>query len=346
MRYFTLLAGMALSAVLASSSVYAQGEAGPVHLRAQGHFYVGIRTEEVEGNPNVPGPFGAGGTAIHGQMFVGYQLPVERTQPYPLILVHGGGGQALDYKSTPDGRAGWVDYFLNAGFDVYYVDRPAHGRSPNNQSYGELGNPANSSLMAFLANGERWPGDMTAEDPALLQLLASSEPGPTVDAQMLKENFAELLDRVGPAIVVTHSAGGPSGWLSIDARPDQVRALVAIEAVAGFENLPLTWAPPLPAGEQLPMLAGEDGACAMQPPGQARELANFAGIPILGVLAPESFFAANYHCTIEFINQAGGNAALIRLEDVGILGNGHMMMMDENSHEVVQVLINWMSQID
>lgn len=61
----------------------------------------------------------------------------------------------------------------------------------------------------------------------------------------------ELLERIGPAVVMTHSAGGPMGWLMADARPDLVRALVALEplgppfreaARAGW-NCPGVWPP-------------------------------------------------------------------------------------------------------
>src|SRR5690606_34184500 len=122
-------------ALTAGSAFAAGGEAGPISLRDQGFFWVGVRSKTVE----VPGRQGgppSSGTAIEGQMYVGFQLPAQKRHPYPLVLVHGGGGQATDWMGTPDGRDGWLDYFLAAGFDVYFVDRPAHGRSPNNRGYG------------------------------------------------------------------------------------------------------------------------------------------------------------------------------------------------------------------
>jgi len=41
---------------------------------------------------------------------------------------------------------------------------------------------------------------------------------------------------VGPAIILTQSAGGTAGWLSIDARPEKVKALVAIEALGDLHQ--------------------------------------------------------------------------------------------------------------
>ena len=125
-----------------------------------------------------PGP----GTAVEGQMYVGFQLLAQKRHPYPLVLVHGGGGQATDWMGTPDGRDGWMDYFLAAGYDVYYVDRPGHGRSPNARAYGELGIPATTDFIAnmFSLQSKQYPGGGAKATKEVIQHTASSEPGPTV----------------------------------------------------------------------------------------------------------------------------------------------------------------------
>ena len=51
-----------------------------------------------------------------------------------------------------------------------------------------------------------------------------------VSQELDQSRGAELLDRIGPAVVMAHSLGGPAGWLIADARPDLVKALVEIEA--------------------------------------------------------------------------------------------------------------------
>lgn len=38
-----------------------------------------------------------------------------------------------------------------------------------------------------------------------------------------------LLDRIGPCILVSHSLGNPSAWVCADARPNLVKAVIAIE---------------------------------------------------------------------------------------------------------------------
>jgi pimeloyl-ACP methyl ester carboxylesterase len=325
------------------------GEAGPISLRDQGFFWVGARTSTAQG---ANGP----ATTVAGQMYVGYQLVAEPKHPYPLVLVHGGGGQATDWMGTPDGRDGWLDYFLAAGFDVYFVDRPAHGRSPNNAGYGQVRPAPTTELIAGLigTNSEQYPGEVTPDGAMVIAHTASSEPGPTVGNDILKENLAELLDRVGPAIVVTHSAGGPSGWLAIDARPDLVMGVLAIEAASGINgNLAplLTWEPALGAGQSIDVveLAAEGEGrtpCRLQPEGSVRMAPAFAGKPVLGIVAENSFFAPYYHCTIAELRQIGADAELVRLEDRGILGNGHFMNEELNNGEIAQLFIDWLAGVE
>jgi len=359
-RAFTA-AGLLASAVLVFSGPVSAsgGEAGTISLRDQGFFWVGVRTKEVE----VPGRDGqppTTGHAIEGQMYVGFQLPARKRHPYPLVLVHGGGGQATDWMGTPDGRDGWLDYFLAAGFDVYFVDRPAHGRSPNTRAYGEqLGAPPTTEFIAnvFTKQSKQYPGGGGADSREVAMHTASSEPGPTASNAILKENLAELLDRIGPAIMVTHSAGGAAGWLAMAARPQLVKGVLAIEPVMGITDTlaPLiTFEPALAAGEQietesLPPEGEGLASCRLQPQGKVRTVPAYAGKPVLFVVSPLSFpmFTPTVHCSVHTLNQLGARATLARLkEDFGIEGNGHFMNEELNNGEIAKkVFIPWLSSI-
>jgi hypothetical protein len=73
----------------------------------------------------------AWGTLVNGtQMFVEHWIPTVVRHPYAVVLVHGGYGQASDWMSTPDGRRGWASLFLEQGYKVYLVDRPARVAIP------------------------------------------------------------------------------------------------------------------------------------------------------------------------------------------------------------------------
>lgn len=344
---------IALLSLALAAPVTAGGEAGPISLRDQGFFWVGVHPTPV----TTTGPDGkpATGTVIRDQMYVGFQLPAKKRHPYPLVLVHGGGGQATDWMGTPDGRDGWIDYFLAAGFDVYFVDRPGFGRSPNTGGYGPAGAPFTTETMAnvFSARSKQYPGGGAAGSREVMDRVAGNSGGPTASDAVLKADLAELLDRIGPAIIVTHSAGGPSGWLAMEARPNLVKGVLAIEP-AGISNTVaplLTFSPALPLGgaltlERRPPESANLQPCSLQPAGRVRTVPAFAGKKVLFVVSPESMFTPNLHCTVELFSQLGADAKLARLTDYGIQGNGHFMNEELNNGEIARkVFIPWLAAI-
>ncbi len=329
--------GFLLLGLLSTHLALAGGEAGVISLRDQGHFYVGGENTEPAEN---------GSVQVYNQMYVGYQLPAEKSHKYPLILVHGGGGQASDWFSTPDGRDGWRDYFLTAGFDVYWVDRPGYGRSPTNIRYGELAASANSSIINFLARSEHWPGDsQDPDDPAIVEWLSSSPPGPYAGDSIAAADISKLLERIGPAILVTHSAGAASGWLATDLNSDKVAGVIAFEP--GASNMTssiregLTFEPAL-AADFAPYKDAE--GCEMQSPNNPSRLLNFAAVPV-HLVGSELGLIAGLPCAVKVFQQAGVSVDYTYLPDLGFFGNGHFMMAEKNNGELAQIFIDLAASI-
>ena len=71
----------------------------------------------------------AGADFAEGQMYVERYEPLERRQPWSIVLWHGAGQTGANFTATPDGRRGWLQDFLRAGYRVYVVDQPERGRS-------------------------------------------------------------------------------------------------------------------------------------------------------------------------------------------------------------------------
>ncbi|WP_411152479.1 alpha/beta hydrolase [Streptomyces sp. A30] len=325
----------------------------------RGFFWVGTGQREA-----------GAGTVPAGQMYVEWESPREVTQPYPVALVHGGGGQGLDYLGTPDGRPGWASHLVEEGFKVYVVDRPGHGRSPHHPDVlGAMGPmmPDEAYLEIFApAAAEQahtqWPGGRTADDPTVRQLTAGSGPMLADWAAMHaleRSRMAELLDQIGPAIVVCHSAGGPAGYLAADARPDLVKALVAIETIGppflkrpgvtldwGLASAPLTFDPPAAASSDLRLTTTDShGPVPLTLQAEpARKLVNLARMPIAVVTAETSPFIQFDGHLLAFLRQAGCDADQVRLADHGVHGNGHGMMFEKNNREVLQVILDWLNK--
>lgn len=336
----------------------------PIELADEGYFWVGLQRQSTPG-----------GTLPSGQMYVEYRIPRKLTQPWPIVMIHGGGGQGLDYLATPDGRPGWVSWFLSRGYAVYLVDRHGHGRSPYHPDMlgpmtpllpyefitAFFSAPKVAAQWPRAATHTQWPGEGTVGDPTLDQFMCSAGPamadGERSHAEMGRCG-AELLDAIGPAILMTHSAGGPSGWMIADARPQLVKAILAVEPIGppfaqrgpvnlkwGLTEAPLTYDPPAPRPEDIQRVVKAPSNPELMPcevqAEPARRLPKLCGFPIGVVTAEASWMAHDNHGIVDYLTQAGATVEHLRLEELGIRGNGHAMMLEKNSDEVAAALNRW-----
>ena len=52
----------------------------------------------------------------------------------------------------------------------------------------------------------------------------------------------------------------------------------------------------------------------------------------------------NYNQFIFGLKQAGVEVSYVKLADIGLRGNGHMMMMEKNSDAIAQVILEWLDK--
>jgi pimeloyl-ACP methyl ester carboxylesterase len=290
-----------------------------------------------------------------GPLFVEWEAPEQVTRPWPIVLLHGGGYQGTEWFDTPDGRPGWAQRLVEAGYAVLVADRPGQGRSPfHSETMGPMG-PAFSYEHGrhiyfpteYVGQHTQWP--FARDDEAAMdEFIAGYGPLPAdlaFSEDMEADRIAKLLDKVGPAILLTHSASGPVGWLVADRRPGLVKAIVAIEPMGppfaeipnigtltwGLAAAPLNWEPPVASPDTLRAAA----------PG-AHRLPALAGLPIVAVTAEASAFAAASHPAIEQLKAAGSHAQVLHLPDHGVFGNGHGLIYEKNSDQALAPVLNWL----
>jgi hypothetical protein len=76
----------------------------------------------------------------------------------------------------------------------------------------------------------------------------------------------------------------------------------------------------------------------------ARKLVNFQDIKVLAISGNGTYHRVYDPCIPKWLNQAGVETDFIRLEDVGISGNGHMMMLERNSDTIAAFIHNWIQE--
>lgn len=343
-------------------------------MRESGHFFI-------EGHYAPVGDL----EVMHGQVYVTYLWPERRRHPYPLVFIPGGGLSGTCFEGTPDGRPGWMTYFAEHGYAVYCVDQVARGRSAYYADLDGAAHPPDVEYVqrAFTAPARytdypqahlhtQWPGSGMRGDPVFDHFYASMLPSVSdrVAATGMRRAVGELLRRVGPSVLVTHSQSGMFTWPIADDQPELVAGSVLLEGAQnvvtmqrigppdwfgygdvkvpwGITNLPITYDPPVSAVELAFVQQAEPDApdlirCFLQAE-PARQLPRLRGIPILSVAAQASFGASREHSLQRYLAQAGVEAAFVRLEDVGITGNGHMMMIELNSDDIAAFLNGWIT---
>lgn len=371
---------LALATLLAGHQAAAQTPASvPAGVRVldsnvakQGHFYAG---GQYVGEP--------GREVMIGQMYVEVWVPREVKKPYPIVFFHGASATATTWMQTADGRRGWAHFFVDQGYIVYLTDQPARGRSVYNaQHQGKQivgtasGSERNNTAIAELGT---WPqarlhtqgqgeGPNRGKrghpvfDAGYARAVAYLESN--AETQMLVQKAGTaLLDRIGPAILVTHSQAGPFGWLLADARPKLVRGIIAVEPSGpplrnatrsneparpwGPTEIPITYDPPVKDPGELRFEAQQKPdapdlvLCNLQS-GKPRALPNLRGIPIAILTGEASYHAPYDHCTSKYLAQAGVANEHIRLEARGIRGNGHGIPSELNNLVTARLVDEWL----
>lgn len=367
--------GASLVVLLAVATAIAQGPQ-PLLIAKQGYFFVGGKYFDAKD-----------GRIMSGQMYVEFQVPAKVTGRYPIVMFSGGGQSGLNYTGTPDGREGWMQYFLRQGYPVYALDQPSRARSPHQPEVGPQSRnsvdriqerftaPERAKLWPQATLHTQWPGSGIAGDPVFDQFYAQIYPSLTSfprQQELNRDAGAALLDRIGPAILLAHSQSGTFGWLVADARPNLVKAIIAMEPSGppvydivqkgapnwfddgplakpyGLTSPPLTYAPPVKDPSEMKFVrqakpeASDLVRCWKQAE-PARTLVNLQQIPVLVVQAEASYHASYDHCTVAYLRQAGvSRLRFVRLADVGIRGNGHMLMLEKNNMEIAAIVDEWL----
>jgi pimeloyl-ACP methyl ester carboxylesterase len=222
----------------------------------------------------------------------------------------------------------------------------------------------------------QWPGEGKPGDPAFDQFYASQFPSLVdfpLQQALNRDAVVALLDRIGPAVLMIHSQSGAFVWPIADKRPSLVKAIIAVEPngppahdvefkgapdwfadagrtkAGGLVDVPLTYDPPVTETSPLRFVREDKPekpelvrCWAQEEP--ARKLVNLQNTPILIVTSEASYHASYDHCTVRYLAQAGVKSTFIRLPDVGIHGNGHMMMLEKNSDAIAKVMADWLDR--
>ena len=358
-RYQALWRSVGIGAVISTLCVVGAQVAwsrSNIVLADQGSFLVGgtFVTNPGTFDPVNPTP---DGQTIHGDAaYVQYQVPTN-ARNLPLVMWHGVGQFSKTWETTPDGRDGFQNIFVRQGWSTYIFDQPHRGRAGRATTNGTInavpgpGTLGEQGIFVRFRIGiwpDYFPGVQFSHDPAaLVQLWLQQTPdtAPTPNDIPIAAASA-LFDKIGAAVLITHSASGILGWLT-GAQNANVKAIFAFEPVQCA----------FPAAETPPLINTSGGPVTAASLSDA-EFAQLTKIPIeiiygdnipsspnrIGNLDVWRGRLALCKQMVDTLKARGGDATFVHLPDIGITGNTHFPMSDLNNVQIAGLVSDWLSQ--
>ena len=340
-RFKQLFGSMALGTLgmMMASPAAAQAKA-PLNIADFGSFHIGGRLVDVQGQPvkevvftpgGAPAKIDPNGKYLVESMYVQYFTPATLKSKYPLLMWHGGGLTGVTYENTPDGREGWAHFFIRNGWKTYVSDAVERGRSgwasPDIWSSPPQFLPVENPWNRFRMGAKPWNDDPAKREQypdsqfppeGYMNFMRQVVPRWTTTDEAIIRAYIELVDKVGPCVVLVHSQAGQFGQKVAQARPDLVKGLVLVEP-AGFGD-----------------------------PDKADALKNTQILTVYGdYIAQDSRWPGMRQTQLklnERYKQAGAQVDVIDLPEHGIKGNSHMLMMDRNNQQIAQLIQDWLKR--
>lgn len=362
----SILTGSALAADALPAKNGQTAKTAPIVLETQGSFAIGGTTVSHDGtysDKHFLEPQGQKAFGDHAYVF--YQIPVQ-AKKYPIVFQHGGAQSKRTWETTPDGREGFQNIFLRKGYSVYLLDQPRIGEAglatvPDNGANPYASNPMYADKALYMLSRV---GTFKGDQPVPFQNASVPKDAASydqfqrtwtpyegqLDDDVSADALAKLFDKIGPAILVTHSMGGTVGWRT-PFRTDNVKAIVAFEPGGSPFLFPEGEVPAVEVPVYAPVAAQA----------KAVPLADFmklTKIPIIlyygdniadkptSEVGPDKW-RSEFDMAKKFVaavNRHGGHATIVHLPDIGIKGNTHFLMADLNNQQIADLMANWLHE--
>lgn len=281
-----------------------------VKVTSKGSYFVGGEKVTIEGTNPIQMELWPGGPLLNydpngdfqaGQMYVQYTRLADPVVPYPVCMVHGGGGTGALWETTQSGEPGWEYMFLS------YAERwTTYRLGPKYpESYEGTRFDADKYDAFIKSQVPRWTTSIPMAQKAYDQYVGSMTDG---------------------CIMLAHSQGGLFTVNAVLEHPENVKAVVLIESsstidvdktdVSAFKDIPFlfVW------GDYL----GEEYCTP-----DYRWIGDFA-------------YQGTMRKLHERILELGGDSTWMHLPEMGIRGNTHAMMQENNSRQIADLVCDWL----
>jgi pimeloyl-ACP methyl ester carboxylesterase len=286
------------------------------------------------------------GTRAHPVHVTALQAPHHPANRLPVVMLHGGFHTGHTYLQTPDGREGWAPWFARQGHPVFVPDWPGHGQSPRAGDLADLGSTDIRDAMAELlahtgpcvlvahSAGGPIAWALAEHRPHTVKAIVGIAPGAPANLVPVLPDDAERVARLSHDVAAGCPVHSPPGqpvrvdrdfigryWANAPRFPRQAFDAYVDTVVAESPRV---------LNERFNI--GGQGLALREPALVGRR-------PILVLTGecdprhPEALDAA----LARFLG-----ADFLWLPRLGITGNGHMPMIENNSEAIARLVLDWL----
>jgi len=275
----------------------------------------------------------------------------------PLLFIHGGGATGACWRATADGRVGWADQLAERGHECWLTDWPGTGRSGNRNGleieYGDVVDGYRRLLRDVIA------------EPALV---ICHSMGGAVTWQLVQHEsdlVAGVVSVAGayPANVVAKSeVVSDDGEVAEIVFADTGVQMTVDRRVMNLYGDGYIYQQGIATSTRFPRDMVDEfraGLVGLPPKMLLQRLGVLEGMPIVD--QPAGFEGKRIRLiaggedpahtrdiedrTIGLLRGWGADAELIWLPDRGIEGNAHFLFSEENSDEILDVLVEQLEYV-
>ncbi|HEX6458279.1 MAG TPA: alpha/beta fold hydrolase [Thermoleophilaceae bacterium] len=275
----------------------------------------------------------------------------------PLLFIHGGGATGACWRATADGRVGWADQLAERGYECWLTDWPGTGRSGNRNGldieYGDVVDGYRRLLRDVIAQPavvvcHSMGGAVTWQ---LVQHESDLVAGVVSVAGAYPANVvakSEVVSDDGDVAEIVFADTGVQ--MTVDRRVMNLYGdgYIYQQGIATSTRFPMDKVDEfraalvgLPPKMLLQRLGVLEGMPVVDQP------AGFQGKPIRLIAGGEdpAHTREIEERTIGLLRGWGADAELIWLPERGIEGNAHFLMAEENSDEILEVLVEQLEAV-
>jgi pimeloyl-ACP methyl ester carboxylesterase len=290
------------------------------------------------------------GRVDHPPTYFEVLTPAAGSNKPPVVMIHGGAHTGACYLATPDGRAGWAHLFAAAGYQVIVPDWPGLGRSGYVDLSGASGEVVAAGLGKVLTTFGRpaivlthsmsgaYGWKLLERNGEHIAKLVAVAPAPPGNIQKPAEIVAETAEFVTIRLEGTTMTLARHAQQLVD-RGFVEHTLIGDSALFPRDLIASYSAALNPIPARLLLERRNVGG------GQLRvdDFSKFRDKPVLLLTGAEDRGHARSvdEPIADWLNAHGAKADFIYLPDLGIYGNGHMLMLERNSDAIAHLIINW-----